>query len=439
MPKESKKLVGVVYSDRGGKQARYLSEYHTIRFVIQNFTTRNDCRHRYLSSDPMECHGTQWKVKVSSGEEQIGFYLQPENVRSLMGEVNFDIRVVSSCSADKVRSINGLKFTKSGSAKGFDEFISRKEVLESSNGYLSDGDLIVEVDIRVQNLSPVTWKPNLTDALSTDMLKILDSANADGECKGSGAAIVFQIGRGQNTEGSGGIEMFYAHRAILSTRAPLLAALAEEQDEQEGDAGKPIPIEDMEPEMFRMLLRYVYGGEVPDYQTLKNDACTLIRVADRFSCTGLKLAAEAEMAAAGITAANCADMILFSDATNCALLKETAIDYFVKNSTKVKETSGYEKITESRDVMEELMNAALTDIENSNKKRSVDDHLYSETYYNRDYKRMRVTELLTTLAKYKLDCHGSKEMLISRLEESEEKILEIEDARVAAILEAAGI
>lgn len=322
--------------------------------------------------------------------------------------MNFRIRLCSS-NTDKVRSIWGHDFSKTnGDNKvwGFSNFIKRSHVLDQSKGYLEGGHATIEVDIQVMQEEGLTWKPASSRTLCSDMLKILDSANEDEE--NSTADVVFIVGKGRKTKKRSGAERFYAHSSILSVRAPMLATLAEEHH----DESKPIPIEDMEPDMFRSLLRYVYGGELPDEKELALDACTFIEVANRFQCTGLKLEAESALVATGVDADNCADMILFAEAHNCALLQEAATDCFVKNSDTVIGTDGYEKIKESRDLLEDLLCAALS---GSNGKR------FSSSVENdddgRDYKRMRVAELRTKLEDRDLDVDGSKGMLISRLEE----------------------
>lgn len=133
--------------------------------------------------------------------------------------------------------------------------------------------------------------------------------------------------------------MFYAHRGILNVRAPALAALVEECD-----TDTPFPIEEIEPDVFRQLLRFVYGGEVPNEFDLPEEAQDMIEAADRFGCTGLRVAAESKLVANdGINVDNAAGLILFADAKNCAELKEAAMDFFVLNSADIMKSDGFAK------------------------------------------------------------------------------------------------
>lgn len=89
------------------------------------------------------------------------------------------------------------------------------------------------------------------------------------------------------------------------------------------------------------------------------------------------------------------------------------MDYFVKNPQDVMASDGYEQVAESPAIMREMM-AAMAD---GSKKRPAS--AVSDSNDDRDYKRMRVATLRQKLAEKGLDVDGSKEMLVSRLEEAQ--------------------
>ena len=179
------------------------------------------------------------------------------------------------------------------------------------------------------------------------------------------------------------------------------------------DPDTPIPIVDVQVDVFRMLLRYVYGGDIPTKNIIKDQAKAIINAANRFECTGLKLTAEAELATTGITTENAAELILFADATNCAMLKENSMDFFVNNTQEVMASEGFAQVKESPSVMAELMDVAL----GGSKKRPASSIVDDE----RDYKRMRVATLWQKLDGKGLAVDGAKDILISRLEEADTK------------------
>jgi speckle-type POZ protein len=293
-------------------------------------------------------------------------------------------------SAFRVPSANysqdlGEYLYRNGKTWGLSDFLPRADVLDPSKGFLVNGNLTIEVDIAVFVDKLPAFRPKNT--LELDMMKILESAEESGD-------VTFQIGP----------EEFSAHRHILAARAPELAAVAEDCSPE-----TPIPIQGVTPFAFRSLLRFVYGNFVPDLEELQNEARELLDVANRFGCKGLKLLAEAELVDSGITVDTAADLILIGDAKNCALLKEAAVEFFAKNSKSVKASSGWTKIRESVALMDELIEVLIV-----NKKPSG-----PADADEKEYKRLCVSTLRLKLDEMGLDVDGSKDMLISRLEQQE--------------------
>ena len=289
-------------------------------------------------------------------------------------------------------------FEDGASSRGWPNFAKRSLVIDPEKTYLVDGNLTVDFDIKVWQDKPPAWSP--TKTIGADLLKLLDEAD------GSNAAVIFEVGK-DDWAGFQKKELFYAHRPILAARCPTLATMGEGFGR-----GTHIPIEDCHPDAFRMLLRFIYGEEIPSKDILKGNAQDIMHAADRYGCIGLKLAAEAEMVSSGvIQTENAAELILFADGGHHALLKEAAINHFVTNSEAVMATDGYELLAESPKIMKELMAAMAA---GNNKKWPVGD-LSSA---GGAYKDMCVAALRVKLDEKGLDVDGSKEMLVARLEEA---------------------
>jgi speckle-type POZ protein len=381
-----RKLVAVNHV--GGEQVvareQVLSETHTIRFVFHNFEKLPHNRDEITESSASLCHGYQWKLRLynSNTVHHLSVYLYCVSAKQ-------DDCIVKAKYAFRIPSANHSKvsaeclFGNEGTPGGSYNFLLRSDVLDPSKDFLVDGNLTIEVDIQVYKDASPFWEPK--SELNGDFMKILESANQSGDVK-------FQVGS----------EEFPAHRLVLEARAPVLAALTEDCP-----SGTPIPIQDITPSAFRSLLRFVYANDVED---LRNKARELLHVADRFGCKGLKLAAEAELVASGLSVDTVADLILLGDSQNCALLKEAAIEFFAENAKSVKASPGWAKLRESAALLDELMDVLV----NNNKKRSA-----SVDSEERDYKRMCVSTLRRRLDEKGLDVDGSREMLISRLDEGE--------------------
>jgi hypothetical protein len=78
---------------------------------------------------------------------------------------------------------------------------------------------------------------------------------------------------------------------LISRRAPALGDMAASQP-----PGSVIPIDNVNPEVFGVILHFIYTDETPE----STDPRSVLEVADRFGCSHLKLIAEAEIVTAGI-------------------------------------------------------------------------------------------------------------------------------------------
>jgi speckle-type POZ protein len=382
----------------GGEQVvvreQVLSETHTIRVVFHGFANLPHARGDQTASSALLCHGSQWKLRLYPGGQNVSnedeVYLSVFLYCVSMESDN--CKVKAKCTfrvplADGIysRDMGVGAFCRKSTGMGFNDFILRSDVLDPSKGFLVDGNLTIEVDIQVYKDASPFWEPK--SELNLDMLGLLELANHTGDVK-------FEVGG----------ETFSAHLNILQVRAPQLAetALAEEGAR---DTDTPIHIQGIKPSAFRSLLRFVYANDV---ENLSSEARELLDVANRFGCKGLKLAAEAELAASGISVDTAADLILLGDSQNCALLKEAAIEFFAANLESLMSSSGWANITESAPIMKEIMEVLA-----SKKKQSAPAASDEE----RDYKLMCVSTLRRKLDEKGLDVDGSREMLISRLGE----------------------
>ena len=392
--------VVAVHHVGGGANERMMmvSGWKTIRVVFHNFAELEQVRNEHVDSGKIECHGHNWKIQLyprgqtkSTDDDQISLTLRCYDPPTNGLNVKFNVGVLSAEYTKK----SGTWFVfKRTSNWGWADYARRSQLLDPSKNFLQDGNLTVEVVLQVQQEEPTIWTPSNT--VCSDMLKILNRADAEN------ADVHFNVISQDDDKPN---SSFYAHCAILAVRCPALAELAEDCD-----VDKPIPIQDLSPDMFRMLLRFIYGGEIPPKAVLMGNSRAIIRAANEYGCTGLKLAAEAELARDGIATENAAELILFADATNCALLKEVAMEYFVANAEAVMASTGYEQVAESPAILREMM----TEMVSGSKKRSSDDTVVNE----REYKRMRVATLRQELDTKGLDVDGSKKMLVSRLEEA---------------------
>jgi hypothetical protein len=122
-------------------------------------------------------------------------------------------------------------------------------------------------------------------------------------------------------------ERFPAHRVIVANSSSILADLCESQD----DGTTPIQINDVTPDVFRLMLSYIYGGKVSE-NDMKSHAREIIDATDKYGVVSLKLESEANLVeGTTFTIENVMELLLYAESKNLALLKETAMDYIVDN------------------------------------------------------------------------------------------------------------
>lgn len=126
-------------------------------------------------------------------------------------------------------------------------------------------------------------------------------------------------------------EIFYAHRAILACRSPvfkaeLLGSMAEV-------TMPSITVHEIEPAIFRIMLRFIYTDAVPGNDVLCDSPfkilSSLLAAADRYALDRLKLWC-AKKVWDGVTAQTVSVMLLLADKHSCLELKERCIELMVR-------------------------------------------------------------------------------------------------------------
>jgi hypothetical protein len=193
-----------------------------------------------------------------------------------------------------------------------------------------------------------------------------------------------------------------AHRVIIENCSSIFADLCESHD----DSTTPIQINDVTPEIFRLLLMYIYGGKLSD-DDMKSHAKEIIDAADRFGVSSLKMEAEACFVdGATFTIENVMELLLYAESKNCALLKEASMDYIVENKGEVIEKLSFAD-TVPGTLMRDLLVATVRGERNVG---GADVNVDSQ------YNSLRISELRQMAHEKCLNVDGSREMLIAALD-----------------------
>lgn len=210
--------------------------------------------------------------------------------------------------------------------------VKHRSVFESPN-YLHDDCLTIECVVTViheQRLPETKQFPSVEvppSNISEHFGKLLESKE--------GVDVTFSVG---------GIK-FAAHRMVLGTRSPVFKA------ELYGDmreAGmEPIVIEDVQPEVFKALIHFIYTDSLPPLDDLEADdhmemARHLLVAADRYAMERLKLMCQSILCE-NLHVQTVATTLALADQHNCGLLKDACIAFITNSNVMdaVAATEGY--------------------------------------------------------------------------------------------------
>lgn len=270
-----------------------------------------------------------------------------------------------------------------GSTEGYGQnsWLKRSDVLGKGKNILLNGALLIDVELLAKPLRAyVPSNPH-----TKNMLALLDS--------GDNADVTFKVGG----------TTIPAHKLIIQTNAPLLYSFCPKR----GKAA--VQINNTNAEVFRLVLRYIYGGSAPGEDETKKWGKKLIDAANRYGIVGLKMAVETTLVEClEIRGFNVVDWLLFADAKTCPLIKEYATSLFTVRAKDLLASNESSKLKESPALMQELFMATSETCD-------------SDERFGGTATKMTVNELRVELDKKGLDVDGSKEMLISRLGASKKR------------------
>ena len=142
---------------------------------------------------------------------------------------------------------------------------------------------------------------------------------------------------------------FYAHRAILTVRSPVFAKMFI-HDMQES-ATSTIKLSDIEPDVLRELLTYIYTSDCPN---IKTHAASLLYHAEKYQLVHLKALCERRLSY-DLQIDNAAGILLLADAWNAEQLKRNALLFISEHGDEVKLTKEWEDVKSNTELLHNLV------------------------------------------------------------------------------------
>ena len=384
-----------------GTQPGPLSDWVARKVHFHNFEGLPTTRNQPVLAPEFSCFGHRWTVGIcpgganSSEEGKVAVYLS--NLSSESTQAHYKI-VLKHPTDAKQRSFQ-TQSVESFDAKrswGKPNFAKRETMLT----YLNNGTLTLEIHMKTnKQIEPTSFVPS--NPCSCNLLKGFNNEEMSDVAFEVGGEVESAANRCKRAKTTA--TTFHASHLILRLNAPLLADMCNPGDEAS------VPINGVEPEVFKTLLYFCYGGKISD-EELAGNAKAIIEAADRFGIVNLKLQAEALMTEqTEITVENMLDHLLYANSKNLALFQEKVMDFVAENGDKIVGKVSF------RNIPGELMSDLLTATTRGKKSAA-------EAAREDDLTFARVDKLRRRLHEKGLCIDGSRETMISLLKEHTESV-----------------
>jgi speckle-type POZ protein len=140
---------------------------------------------------------------------------------------------------------------------------------------------------------------------------------------------------------------FPAHKNILAARSQYFAAMFKHPTKEQST--NQVKIEDIDPEVFDQLLRFIYTGRVP-LDKLETMAAGLFIAADKYLLDELKMKCENYLLSQ-MSPDNCVILLLHGDLQNPAEYMKKAAKFFRRFPSQVMATDKWKKTKQENSTM----------------------------------------------------------------------------------------
>ncbi|KAK9686478.1 MATH domain [Popillia japonica] len=134
---------------------------------------------------------------------------------------------------------------------------------------------------------------------------------------------------------------FQAHKSILAARSPVFQAMFEHEMEERKH--NRVDITDVDHEVLREMLRFIYTGKASNLEKMADD---LLAAADKYALERLKVMCE-EALCTNLSIENAAEILILADLHSADQLKAQAIDFINTHATDVMETPGWKSMIQT--------------------------------------------------------------------------------------------
>ena len=142
---------------------------------------------------------------------------------------------------------------------------------------------------------------------------------------------------------------FPVHKAILAARSPVFAKMFEH--EMQESLTSRVELSDIDPEVVKEMLVYIYTGRVPKIEEMAND---LLYVADKYKLHHLKSLCKQHLTYK-LQVNNAARIIQLAYLHNAWTLRKNALQFISMHVAEVRATKEWEEVKQGNEMLDDLI------------------------------------------------------------------------------------
>lgn len=312
----------------------------TFKWVIKKFSFCTKKNGEFLISPqftPENHENLVWNLQLyPKGQDQeskdhLSIYLNlvPRSPVEVHAKYQF---AILNKNGDMMDTINGNRhcFSKDSLGWGRRKFVEQAVLFDERNGLLPDDSLTIHCKVEIA-AETVHFSGHSKMSMSFDPALSLMDDMAELFKRHSYADVTFVVNKVE----------FPAHKAIITSRCPVFAAMF--QHEMQERRTNRVAISDVNPQIFKELLRYIYTSKV---EGLDHVAEEMLSVSDKYCLQPLKNMCEAKMWSQ-LSMENSVKFLILADLHTAHHLKGAAINYINRNAKEVVKTEDWKALEKS--------------------------------------------------------------------------------------------
>eukprot|EP00956_Cyclotella_meneghiniana_P038911 scaffold162054_cov24-Cyclotella_meneghiniana.AAC.2 len=305
----------------------------------------------FLLSPGFKCFGHTWRLNVyPAGDDDdaedgwVSAFLSNCSDEDITLDWRLKLLTATGNDSLEFRKGDNNKVFKGGISFWGGDLIERSTLVENESltKYLDNGALKIKVQLRLSKGSYHNRiRQHLPDCDYTDIFRD-DEETAD---------VAFDL-KG---------EIMTAHKCIIKSKANDFYVMCEGYSKT-----SPMPITDVDEDIFQIMLASLYGGEVYPEEWQKHSEA-ILKAAGKYGFSTLKSEAEVWCAKSfKFNVDNVINKFMEADGNGYALVKAAAKKFIMEHGEEVVASESFNNLCESKELMREVMAASF---ENSKKRK----------------------------------------------------------------------